>query len=265
MRTNTKLPSLSRVTAGSTATLEIPRGPTYHRIVFSATGTGLTASHIGRITVLIDGKPQQTYRNLQRLIDLNSYWGRSADSANEFCLHFYRREQSDAVYRRASGIGTQDVQTLHVEIEIDGTAPADLEITAHAKADPQQQPLGVFFKVREFPTASSVAGQVEVDKLPRGAYYGAIHLFKDDISAVEVEANGRKIVDATKSVLERDQKEADEPRTPLTAKATHVDWLTEGDLAQAIKTGELYDWRLKLNFDTPGSCDIITETLDVLG
>jgi hypothetical protein len=135
---------------------------------------------------------------------------------------------------------------------------------AHAKVDPAPQPLGVFVKVREFPFSSAVAGEVEIDKLPRGAYYAAIHLFKADVSKVEVQANQVKIVDATKTVLQREQKEATPARAPL-AGATHIDFLTEGDLAQSIKTGDLYDWRIKCELDTAGSVDIITETLDVLG
>jgi hypothetical protein len=55
MKKISKLPSISRVTPGSVATLEIPLGPTYEKIIFDGSGTGLAISHIKRICVLIDG------------------------------------------------------------------------------------------------------------------------------------------------------------------------------------------------------------------
>lgn len=264
-RKTVKLPSLSRVVAGSKATLEIPVGPTYHRLTFDASGTSLAASHFKRIDVLIDGKVVQTYKDLQRLMDLNGYYNRAADTVNQFCLHFFRAELFDIIYRRAPGIGTSDVQTFHIEIDLDATAPSDIAITAHAYIDPQPQELGVFIKVREYPYSSPVSGQVEIDKLPRGAFYSAVHLFKPDITAVEVEADQVKIVDATKAVLEREQKGSSPvKRVPLTAKATHLDWMVEGDAAQSIKTDAVQDFRIKMTLETAGAVDIVTETLDTL-
>lgn len=259
------LPSMSRVTAGAIATLELPIGLTYNKLIFTATGTALAAAHIKRINVLIDGKVIQTFKDLTRLIDINSYYGRGTDTVNEFVIHFFRAELMDIVYRRAPGIGTQDVQTFHVEIELDAAAPVDINMLAHADVDPQPQPIGAFFKVREFPYSSAVSGQVEIDKLPRGAFYGAVHLFKDDITAVEVEVDQAKTIDATKSVLERLQKEASpSKRVPVTAKATHIDWLLEGDAAQAIKTDVVQDFRIKMMLGTSGAVDIVTETIDTI-
>lgn len=264
-RKTIKLPSMSRVVAGAKATLECIIGPTYKNILFAVTGTGLATSDVGRIDVLLDGKVVQTYSSLQRLLDLNGYYNRSTDTIAEFMLHFFRAEMMDIVYRRAPGIGTQDVQTFHVEMQLAAGAPADIAMTAYAEVDPVSQPLGAFFKVREFPFSSAVAGQVEIDKLPKGAFYGAIHLFKADISNVEVEADQVKIVDATKSVLERQQKEASPVvRVPVTGSATHLDFMTEGDAAQAIQTDTLQDFRIKMTLDTAGAVDIVTETIDTL-
>lgn len=260
-----RLPSLSNVTPGATATLEIPRGPTYLNLILSATGTALAASHFEEINVYIDGKGVMRFSNLQRLMDLNSYYNRGTDTVNEFVLHFFRAELMDAVYRRLPGIGTSDVQTFHVEFKLASGAPSDITMTAHAQIDPMPQPLGAMVKVREIPFSSAVSGEVEIDKLVRGPWYAAIHLFKADVSAVEVQANQVKIVDATKDVMERTQEEASPvKRVPVTAKATHVDFITEGDLQQALKTSGLTDFRLKATLDTSGSMDIVTETLDTL-
>lgn len=260
-----RLPSMSRVVEGSTATLEMPVGPTYLSLIFTVGGTALAIADIGRINVLIDGKVVQTYKNLQRLMDLNGYYKRGVDTVNQFVLHFFRREMHDLVYRRAPGIGTADVQTFHIEIEMLAGTPADVTMSCQANIDPQPQPLGVFVKVREYPFNSAVSGQVEHDKLPRGPWYAALHLFKSDVSAVEVEANQSKIIDATKTVLERVQKEASPvARAPVTASCTHIDMTTEGDFAQAIRTQNLSDFRVKMTLDTAGAVDIVAETLDTL-
>lgn len=265
MRKIIPLPSLSRVVAGAKATLECPVGPTYYRIVFDASGTGLAIADIGRIDVLLDGKVVMTFKDLQRLMDINSYYNRATDSVNQFALHFFRAEMMDIIYRRAPGIGTKDVQTFHIEIQLAGTAPADIAIDAVAYVDPVPQNLGVFVKVREFPYSSAVSGQVEIDKLPRGPYYAAIHCFKSDISHIEVEADQVKIVDADKGDLERNQKEASPvQRVPVTGSATHIDWWLEGDAAEAIKTSDIRDFRVKTTLTTPGAVDFVTETLDIL-
>lgn len=267
-----KLPSMSRVVPGSVATLELPIGPTYRRIFFVATAASLLdITDIGRIDVAIDGKVVQTFKDATRLKALNDYYGRGADVHgsggiySEFAIHFERAELMDAVYRRAPGIGTADVQTFNIEVAIPAGAPASITLTAYAEIDPTPQPLGVFFKVREYNFSSAVSGQVEIDKLPKGGWYSAVHLFKADISAVEVEANQTKAIDARKSILERTQKEASPvKRVPQTASCTHVDFITDGDLNQSLRTDLLNDFRFKVTLDTSGAVDIVAETFDTL-
>lgn len=270
MKKTVKLPSISNVTAGSKATLQLPLGATYERIIFSAkAAAALDATDIARIDVLVDGNVVQTFSNLQRLIDLNSYYNREADKVTatelEFALHFTRAELLDGVWRKAPGFGTADVQTFHIEIQLAAGAPADITMKAYALIDPIRQPLGAFFRIREFPFSSPTAGVFEADKLPRGAWYSVVHLFKADISNVEMEANGVKIVDATKSILERIQKGASPvKRVPVTAKATHIDLITDGNLLDSLATAGLSDLRVKMTLDTAGAVDIVTETVDTL-
>ncbi|MBL8506372.1 MAG: hypothetical protein JNJ51_08445, partial [Methylobacillus glycogenes] len=121
-----KLPSVSRVVAGSTAVLEIPIKPTYHNLMFVCTGTALAVAHIGKIRVLANGKEVQTFKNLDRLIDLNKYYGRSADTVNQFMIHFTDNAYNDLAYKRAPAFGTDDLQTFTVEIELAAGAPADI-------------------------------------------------------------------------------------------------------------------------------------------
>jgi hypothetical protein len=260
-----KLPSMSRVVAGSVATLELPVGPTYRRVIFTASGTALAAAHIGKIDVLINGKVIQSYKDYTRLSAINAYYNRGADAVTQFAVHFERAELMDAIYRRAPGIGTADIQTMHFEITLAAGAPADIAMSANAEVDPAPQPLGVFYKIREYPFSSSVAGVVEVDKLPKGPWYSAIHLWKADVNNVECEVNQVMVINATKTVLERVEKESSIfRRVPQTASCTHVDFVTEGDLAQCLRTDDVQDFRLRMTLGTSGSVDITTETIDTL-
>lgn len=274
MRKRIQMPSLNRVAPGAKATLEFPLGPTYYKVNFTVTAAaGLDVTDIEKIELMFNGKSKMTFADLQRLIDLNTYYGRGEDTVTateiKFTLHFFRAEMMDAVYARAPGIGTADLQTLHAEIKVANGAPADIAIEAEALIDPEEQPVGVFFNVSEYPFDSSVAGWVAVADLLRGPYYGAIHLFKADVNDVKVEAieKGEKIthVEFSKGTLEKEQKEAfPKARVPQTAKATHIDFLTEGDISQALFTGPMSDFRVKMNLATAGAVDIVTETLDTV-
>jgi len=261
-----ELPSISRVVAGSTAILELPIGPTYHDIVFTLTGTALAVAHIGQVRVLVNGNEIQRYANLQRLFDLNAYYNREGDTVNEFKLAFARDEYNELAFKRAPALGTLGLSTVTIEMDLQAAFPANGTIVARALIDTVPQPLGVFNRIREVGLSSSVTGVVETDKIPKGgAVYQAIHLFKADISRVELEVDGVKVIASTKATLERLQK-AVRPvaRVPQTAKATHLDFLLEGDAGDLLNTQNVRDIRLRSTFDSVGSCDLVLEQLDVL-
>jgi hypothetical protein len=260
------LPSMSRVVAGSKALLEIPVGPTYQKIKITAGGTALAISHILRMDLSINGNIRMTWQDLQRLMDLNSYWNRSTDTVNEFILHFFRKEFHDLAQKLTPGLGTQDVQTLTLEIQLAAGAPADISLKASALVDTVPQPIGVFMGIREFGKSSSVTGVVEIDNLPkRGAVYEAIHLFKSDISAVQLEVDGVKVIDETKGGLERWQKDAVPfVRVPVTARATHIDFNLFGDAGDLLNTANVQDMRIKATFDSAGAASIVAETVERL-
>lgn len=263
-----RLPSISRVGANSRAILELPIGPTYKRIVLAGSAAaGLAIAQIGRIDVNVNAKTIQTYKNAQRLFDLNAFYKRGADTisatACEFVLHFERSELHSLADRRGPGLGTADVATFTIELDL-GAVPADFTLKAYAEIDPLPQPLGLFTRIREFPFNAPAAGIVEMDKFPRSGLYQAIHMQKNDISLVEVEANGNKLVDATTAVLHRVAMEGSPVKRTPVAGYTHLDMATDGDLFQSIRADVLGDFRLKMTVGSAGAFDIVTETLDSL-
>lgn len=150
-------------------------------------------------------------------------------------------------------------------MEIDAAAPADIAIVGDTKTADENMPIGTFIKVLEFPADTSVAGELDVTKLPKGPFYQALHFAKSDVSHVYIEVNDKKIIDVDKDVLVRDQKEASPvKRNPVTAGYTVVDFTTDGDLAQAVDTGLIDSWLIRPTLDSAGAMDIIAETLDTL-
>ncbi len=232
-----------------------------------AAAAGFAVGQVGRIDVNVNAKTIQTYKNLQRLIDLNTFYDRSPDTVaatgTEFVLHFERAELHSLADRRGPGLGTADVATFTVELDL-GAVPANFTLKTYAEIDPLPQPFGLFTRIREFPFNAPAAGIVEMDKFPRQGLYQAIHMQKSDITQVEVEANGNKIVDASTAVLHRVAKEgAPSKRVPV-AGYTHLDMATDGDLFQSIRAEALGDFRLKMTVSSAGAFDIVTETLDSL-
>lgn len=270
-----KAPSISRVTPGSTAVLDLPIGPTYESIKFTNTGTALAISHFGKIRVLAEGQELQSYNNLQELIDINAYYGRSADTANEFMIHAVAKEFGDLAYQRTPAWGTQGLATLTIEIDLPVGAPANITMAAQVFIDTVPQPLGTYIRVRNFPYSSPVSGVVEIDKLPRnGEVYKAIHMFKSDITNVLLTVNQNQVIDSSKALLERDQKNVRPvARVPQTAKATHLDFLLDGDpgdmlATSVVRNGKqelINDFRLAMTLGSAGSVSIITECISVWG
>lgn len=266
MRMTVKLPSLSNVSAGSTATLNAPPGRSYDRVIFSY--TGVTRAQLKNLRVEIDGKPIQEYKDVVQLVDLNGYYGRH-DEDGYFTLWFSRPEMNSLDHQRVTrlgtGIGSGEnasgvVQTFQISMDVDAAAAAPV-IEAHAvQSDPS--PLGYFTKVKQFVFSSATAGAFEIDSIPKGPRVLAIHFFKPDVGRVEVEQNSRKITEGGKGLLEFLQKESG--RIPMTAKATSVDYTMESDLYNSLETRPdmIRDQRFRLTLASPGEVRVVVEYLD---
>ena len=263
MRISRKMPSLSNVAAGSEAVLNLPLGNTYDKLMLEF--SGVTLAQMQNIRLEIDGKVVQQFKDGQRVVDINTYYGRPADDAGLLTFWFVRPEMNRLQDQRLTALGTADIKTLALRFNIaaDATAP---EITAYA-VQSERQPLGMITKVKTFTSSVATAGVQEIDNLPRGNIQNgiriaAIHAFKDDISKGELEMDGRTAFELPKTVSENVQKKYG--RSPLTAKASHFDFVLEGDIAQSITTAGVQDFRLKLDHVAAGSTDVIVEYLEGL-
>lgn len=264
MRLLSKLPSLANVAPGSTATLNCPIGRSYDRIILEY--TGVTLAQMKNLRVELDGKPIMEFKDGTQLDDINKYYKRY-DEAGFLTIWFNRPEMNSLEHQRVTRLGTGAggqgvVQTFQVSFDIDSAASAPV-VKAHA-VQSDASPLGMITKVKQFVFSSATAGQFEIDSIPRGPRILAVHCFKADVNAVEVEQNSRKIREGSKALLEFLQKESN--RAPMSAKATSIDFTQEADLFHSIETRPdiIRDQRFRLTLGTPGEVRVVVEYLDYL-
>jgi len=258
-----QLPSIANVAANASVVLNCPVGLTYEKITFVQGGTAFTRAQMTNIEVKVNGKSIQSYLDGTELDEINDYYGR-ADTANYLTLHFNRPELRDLVQSRLTALGTADVQTLTVELDITGATAPTLKAFAVLR---EPEPLGLITKVKAFPVTFATAGKQDIDSIPgNGPRIAAMHLFKSDVSDVEVEVDSIKVVDASKTEGEVIQKEAmPVARVPQTAVATHIDFLLDGDTAQALVTKGVQDLRVRPTLTTSGAVRAVVEYLDGFG
>ncbi|MFP3343522.1 major capsid protein P2 [Halomonas sp. SIMBA_159] len=264
MRMTVRMPSLSNVAAGGTATLNMPVGRTYDKLTLDY--SGIERSQMQNIKLLIDGKPVMEFSDGAELASLNKYYGRH-DQAGFLTLWFVRPEMQSLEHQRVTALGTGNaagegrIQTLQLEIDIHPDA-ADPKIKAKAvQSDPKR--LGQMTKVKRFSYSSATSGAYEIDNIPKGPRIQAIHFIKeaDDINHVEVEQNSRKVVEGEATLLRYMQKESG--RTPQ-SKILSVDFTQEGDIFQTLTTNpnRVQDQRFRLDLATAGAVTVLVEYID---
>lgn len=247
------------VTGGGRVTMNLPLGLSYDQVVLKL--TNITNAQITNIKVIAGAKTLWEIETGTRLAQLNSFYNRP-ESAGFLTFWFYRPELATEEERMLTTLGTLDIPSLTIQFDLAGavTNPA-IEAYAVRRA---AAPLGLITKIKEFPTTFATSGRQDIDNIPRGARISAFHMFKADVSNVELEINNGtgagKLVEMSKTVLEAIQKQYG--RVPVTASATHVDLNLLGKLIQLMPTHNLKDMRLKPTIDTSGALTTVVEYID---
>jgi len=248
-----ELPSFSNVSAGSTAVLQVPLGYSYNAINLEY--SGVTLAQLQDIEVRINGKVMQSFVDGVRLQDINKYYDRNIESG--FVTLWFETPEFKEDFVRSTAIGTADVSTFDVAVNIDAGAAAPV-LKGHAIRS-NNLPLGAIVKFKRFSASAAAAGIKEIDNLPREARIKAIHLFKADISQAEIELDSTIFYDPSKTLGAKIQ--TDYERVPDTAKMTTVDFTLHGDPMQALLVQNAFDFRLRALCDTAGAFDIVVEYL----
>lgn len=262
--------SLDQVGVGNIARLKLDIGPTYEKINFEITSVlgGLDVTDIQSIKLIMNGDTRIEFLSLQDLVDINSFYSRSADiiTANRISvmLNFFS-SQFDALGDALSPcIGTADLSSLVVEIKIAAAAPADIKIEADLFIETDSQPLGAFLAYRNFTVNSAVAGDFQVRDLPiDGAVYTALHLGKADVTRVKLLIDQVEVVNAKKTSLERFQADNwKAPRKPVSARFTHIDFIHQGNSNNMLNTRKVRNMNLTATLGSAGVMNILAETLE---
>lgn len=266
MRMLVKLPSITNVAAGSTATLNCPIGRSYDRLILEC--ENLTRTQIKNLRVEIDGKPIQEYKDAVQLGFINSYYGRFGlynDTLKKgfVSIWFNRPEMNSLEHQRVTRLGTTGVQTFQVSFDIADDAVNPIVIAHAVQSDPS--PLGMITKVKQFVMSAATAGKFEIDSIPKGPRIFAVHFFKPDVKHIEIEQNSRKIREGTKEFLSYVQRESG--RKPIDSslmKATSLDFTLEADLYHSLETNPqvIKDQRFRLDLETAGEVRVVVEYLD---
>lgn len=259
MREHAKLPTVYNVTPGGEFTLECPVRPTYEKITLKL--TNITPAQLTALEIRVDGRPVQRFKDAVRVNAINNYYKRGV-TGGYVDFHFTRPEMASVFEQRMTALGTADIKTLTIVGKIDAACVSPAVEAYAIRSEPQ--PIGLITKIREFPMSFAVSGQVDIDKIPLSrAALAAIHLFKSDVSACTVEANNAKIYERPKEAGEHDQSGRN--RTPQNAACTHLDFMLEGSIREALTTEGIQDFRLRPTIASSGSLDVVVEYLDGIG
>lgn len=249
------------VVATGVASLSLPLGMTYERIILELGGTAFTKAMITDLKAKLNGKViwQTTGSKLDAL---NKYRGLATD-ATHLVMDFTEIFARDEVGQSLGAIGTAEgVGTFTLEVTITGATAPTLESWS-VLSGPKK--LGVINKLLSYNVTVGAAGKFPI-QLPYGKDGGSIikrvGFFNSYMTELEVKKNGLVIFDAKKAINEYWQTENKKaPQAGLFVADFIVDNNQSGMLVTA--DAQSMQWNA-----TVSQADVITvqvEYLDLLG
>lgn len=263
-----KMPSFVSVAAGSTASVTIPRGPTYRAFHLHCLNSPAAASEaemkagITAVRLKVNGVTRFEGSATDLLDPLSAYYG-IATVAGVLSIHLALPWLRTITGEDNLAWGTSDVDTLTMEVDLDAASDVDA-MTLYAEVDPVSQPLGLIREVHKIIVAPSATGTFETPDLPRRQ--GALMALHFDVTgaaaatAVEIYADQVRMFDLAE-VVSRAMLGYRGERVPQT-DYLHVDMIRLNRLDDAFPLANLSDFRCKLTVGTAGAIPIIMETLN---
>lgn len=249
----------TNVAASGVASVSLPIGMSYNRIILVLGGTSFTKAMITDIKVRLNGKIilQQTGT---RLDSINLYRKRGS-SATSLVIDFVEPDAKVMSEQYIGNINTaQGVSSFTIEVTIAGaTAPT---LDSYSELAPPA-PLGVVAKQIPFTTSFGGSGKFPfklIDVANRGAIIKRVHfLHGGNVQAVEVKKNGIVIHDniptAVNTFYQLDYNKAAQ------SNMYSYDPCLDNNYTNAIKTNDATSIEFNL---TTGAADTVTAVLEVL-
>lgn len=191
MITKKNLPFFNVVASG-VASLELPLGMTYNRIILKLGGTTFTKAMITRIVAKLNGKNFYDITG-SRLDSINLYRGLAAD-ASYLTIDFNEPFAKTVGGMGGGAIGTAaGVSSFTLEVTIAGATAPTLESYSMIS---EPQPLGLIMGLVHHPVTFSAGGKFPI-VLPHGPRAGhlikRVHFFHANMTVLEVKKNGLSI------------------------------------------------------------------------
>lgn len=253
----------TNVVASGVATVSLPIGMSYNKIILALGGTTFTKAMITDIKVRVNGKV--IFQNTGSRLDLiNQYRGLTAN-AGYLTIDFSEPRAKLMSEQYLGNLNTaQGVSSLTVEVTIAGaTAPT---LDSWAELGPPQ-PLGVIAKQIPFTSSFGGAGKFAfklIDLANRGAVVKRVHFAHGgNLTALEVKKNGIVIHDNVPAAV-NSFWQTEYQRVPQTNLYTY-DPCADLNFTNAIKTADMVSMEFNPTFSAADTVTAVLETLDLLG
>ncbi|WP_321363546.1 major capsid protein P2 [uncultured Celeribacter sp.] len=255
MRRIEKMPTPQGIGAGQTAIVNLPIGPTYHRLNVRM-NVNVTprdvevanwGAYIGEIRLMVNGETKIEI-DAADLVSLNLYYGQemSAGVLPLFLSQPWARTlagEDNTAYGTGSGVATM---TLEMDLK-NGITVNELSVYA-VQSEPRA--FAGHLRIQRFSDQMGLAGTKEIADLPKGAFnLLGLHVTSDDIDKVEVLTNNVKVHESDEVLRNAHLSVAG--RAPQIG-FTHIDFMSENRLGEVLPM-TLRDFRVKLDFTAPGT------------
>ena len=253
-----KIPKKNKPVPGTQFSLRPAIGPTYEVFYFYLKG-GLTLAHLKNIRVEVRGKPIWSLKDGAQLQAINKFYKRPLSERSDVLpFWFYRPELNEIAERRNFALGTFDVDTLAIVMDIDESAPegCDIEIKARTTA-PQR--IGVITKIKQYPQTFAQGGEQDIADIPRrDAAIVGMHLQTPHVSAMKLEMDNMKVVEGSKTELHDAYSEWVAPQTGF----SHMSFVGRGTQYDALLTEGVTDFRLTIDLAQAATFPLVVEYFD---
>ena len=244
------------VVADGVASLELPLGMTYNRILLKLGGTTFTKAMMTRIVAKLNGKNFYDITG-SRLDTINKYRGIS-DDASFLTLDFNEPFAKTVGGMLSGAIGTAaGVNKFTLEVTIAGATAPTLESWS-MQSEPM--PLGIIHAFVHHPVTFSAAGKFPI-VLPHGPQAGhlieRIHFFHTNMTALEVKKNGLLIFEEMETAVnEFIQKEY--KKTPQSGHFVY-DPIVTNDLKRVVDTANAQSLQFNVTVSASDTIDVYAE------
>jgi hypothetical protein len=252
----------TNVVANGVATVSLPVGMSYNRILLQLGGT-FTKSMITDIKVRLNGKV--IFQNTGSRLDLVNTYRKRGVSASFLVIDFVEPDAKDMTEQYIGNINTaQGVSSLTMEVTIAGATSPTLD--SWAEVGPPA-PLGVVAKQIMFTTSFGGSGKFPfklIDVANRGAIVKRVHFAHGgNVTALEVKKNGIVIHDNVTTAVNTFYQ-LDYNKTAQTNLYTY-DPCLDNNYTNAIKTQDMVSLEFNLTTSAADTVTAVVEVLDLLG